>query len=74
MTPPTPPKEFHKFIGLVNYYRYMRKIGSHTLEYLTKSMLSKLKFKWNEVKQRAFEEIKRIVARNILLACTNFNR
>ena len=33
---------------------------------LTKIMHSKVKFKWNKIKQEAFKEIKRIVARNVL--------
>ena len=43
-------------------------------QYLTKSTPSKIKFKWNEVEQIMFEEIKRIVACNILLSYPGFNK
>ena len=52
----------------------MWEICSHTLGTLTKLTPSKLKFKWTEVEQKASEEIKRIVTRNILLACMDFRK
>ena len=36
MKPPTYQKEVRQFIGVVNYYRYMWPMRSHTLSYLTK--------------------------------------
>ena len=36
-------------------------------------MSSKVKFKWNKIKQDAFDKINRIVACNTLLAYTDFN-
>ena len=47
---------------------------SHMLEPLTKLKSSKEIFKWTEVKEKAFEEIKPIMARNIVLACTDLNK
>ena len=47
---------------------------SHTLEPLTNLTSNKVNFKWKDVKQKAFEEIKHIVARNNLLAYPDFNK
>ena len=46
---------------------------SHTLALLTKLMSIKRNFKWAQVEQYAFGEIKRIVARNTLLTYPDFN-
>ena len=47
---------------------------SYTLSPLTTITDSKVKFKWTKNKQDAFKEIKRIVARNVLLDYPNFNK
>ena len=46
----------------------------HTLEPLTHLTPSKLKFKYIDVKQKAFEEMKRIFPRKTLLAYTDLNK
>ena len=40
---------------------------SHISAPITKITSSKVKFKWNKIKQDVFKEIKRIVARGVLL-------
>ena len=45
----------------------------HTLSHLTKIMYIKVKFKWTKTEQDAFNGIKRIVARDNLLAYPDFN-
>ena len=57
----------------MNYYLNIKARSSHTLAPLTKITSSKLKFKWTKIKKNAFEEIKRIVARDTLLAYPDFN-
>ena len=47
---------------------------SHTLAPLTKTLSSKMKLKWTNIEQDVFEEIKRIVSHNILLAYPDFNK
>ena len=47
--------------------------SSHTLVTLTKITPSKVKFKWKKIKQDAFNTIKRIMARDTLLAYPDFN-
>ena len=63
-----------KFICLVNHHRGMWETLSRTLAPLFTLTPSKVKFKWNQFELRVFEEIKRIVARNNLLAYPNFNK
>ena len=46
---------------------------SHTLAPLTILMHIKRKFKWTQVEQDIFDEIKRIMARNTLLTYLDFN-
>ena len=46
---------------------------SHTLAPLTIITSSKVKFKWTKIEQDDFNEIKRIVARDTLLAYLYFN-
>ena len=74
MTLLTSRGEVHQFIGLVNYYRNIWATISHTLAPLTELMSSKVRFNWNKIEQQVFEEIKQIVACNILLSYTDFNR
>ena len=73
MKPNISPKEVQNFIDVINYYRDMCPRRSHTLAPLTKLMSIKSKFKWEKVKQYAFDEINRIVTSNNLLAYTDFN-
>ena len=52
MKPPTTRKVVCNFMGLVTYYHDKWATQSHTLESLTKLTPNKVKFKWNEVKQK----------------------
>ena len=47
---------------------------SHILHPLTVLTSPKVKFKWNDVEQKVFDEIKRTVAHNTLLAYPYFNK
>ena len=73
MKPTTTRKKVQKFIGVINYYRNMWPRQSHTLAPLTGLMYIKRKFKWTQVKQDAFDEIKRILVCNTLLTYPDFN-
>ena len=73
MKPPNPQKEVHKFIGVVNYYHDMYERRSHTLVPLANIMPSIVKFKCSKIKQDYFDEIKRVVAHDTLLAYPDFN-
>ena len=56
----------------MNYYRDMWSRRSHTLVHLTKITSSRVEFKWAKIEQDDFGEIKRILARNNLLAYPDF--
>ena len=73
MKPPTSRKEVRQFIILANYYHNMWERRSHKLAPLTNIISSKMKFKWNKIKQGKFNEIKWIVARDTLLDYPDFN-
>ena len=60
-------------MGVVNFYLCMWPRQSHTLAPLTKIIPNKIKLKWAKIEQDAFNEIKRIVARNKLSTHLDFN-
>ena len=66
MTPPTNTKQARSFIGLLNYYRDMWSRRSHLLQPLTALTPSKVRFKWTEMEQKVFDDIKRYVAHDNL--------
>ena len=68
MKTPNNTKEVLAFIGIVNYYRDMWAKRSHLLDPLTALTSHKVKFKWTDLEQKAFEGIKRAVSRDTLLA------
>ena len=51
----------------------MWEINLHNLAPLTHFIFIKVKFKWTKIEQDAFDDIKRVVDRDTLLASTNFN-
>ena len=73
MVPPTSGKEVRKVIGVINYYHDMWPRRSHALALLSKLTSIKSNFKWTELEQDAFDEIKRIAARDTLLIYPDFN-
>ena len=74
MTPPKNTKQVQAFIGVINYFRNMWPKRSHILHPLTKLTSPKAKFKWTEVEQKSFDEIKCTFAHNTLLAYPDFNK
>jgi len=70
---PTTRKQLRSFIGLVNYYRDMWIRRSHILAPLAELTSKSVKWKWTEVHQKAFDTMKRVLAREVLLAYPNFN-
>ena len=61
------------FVGLVKYYRDMWDKQSHLLQPLTALTSTKVKFKWTDVEQQAFDKNKLIVPRNTLLIYPDFS-
>ena len=60
-------------MGVVNYQRDMWARRLHKLASLNNITFSKVKFKWNKIKQGDFDEIKRILVRDTLLPYLDFN-
>jgi RNase H-like domain found in reverse transcriptase len=58
---------------LVNYYRYMWEGRSDTLASLAALTSKTSKWKWTETESEAFQKMKTILAREVLLAYPNFS-
>ena len=59
MSTPRTRTELRSFLGLVNYYRDMAVRRSHIIAPLTQLTSKKVPFKWTEIHQKAFEQIKK---------------
>ena len=71
---PTNVRQLRRFLGMVNYYRDMWKRRSHILAPLTKLVGKGTKWEWNGPQQQAFEEIKRVMARETILSYPDFSK
>jgi hypothetical protein len=71
--PPTKKKQLQSFIGMINYYRDMWAGRSEILAPLSKLTSKNAKWQWTEVEQEAFENIKKIISKEVLLSYPNFN-
>jgi hypothetical protein len=80
MRPPTNLKQMRGFIGMVNYYRDIWPHRSHILSALTaktgapKKGVKAPPFKWTPEMQKAFEEMKALMAAEILCAYPDHNK
>ena len=74
LAPPTTRKQVRRFIGLVNYYRDMWVKRSDILAPLTALTSIKAPWKWGEAEQKAFDTMKRSMARETILAYPNFTK
>ena len=86
LKPPTNVKELRQFLGMVQYYRDIWEKRSHLLAPLTdlvgecghtketkRKGTKKNPWYWNESHQKAFDEIKKILARDVMLAYPDFS-
>ena len=73
MKPPKNTKKVHAFIGIVKYYNYMWAKRSHLLHPLTALTSHNTRFKWTDLEQKVFDDIKRAVSQGTLLAYPDFN-
>ena len=73
IAPPKTKKELRKFIGIVNYYRDMWVRRSHVLAPLASLTSKTTKWKWEAEHQKAFDDMKRIISKETLLAYPDFN-
>ena len=68
MTPPKKRCQVSALIGLVKYYMDMWDIQSRLLKSLTTLTSEKLAFRWTDVEQNSFDDIKCIMSCDTLLA------
>ena len=71
---PKTRKELRSFIGMVNYYRDLYPRRSHILAPLSSMTSTKVRWKWTEEHQQAFEEKKKVIAKETLLAFPDFTK
>jgi hypothetical protein len=67
-------KQLRSFLGIVNYYRDMWIRRSHILAPLNALNRKGVKWRWGQVEQRAFDNIKRVMAKETLLHYPDFNQ
>ena len=62
------------FIGIFKYYKDMRDKQSDLIHPLTVLTSPKVNFKWTNMEQKLFDDIKRTLSHNTLLAYPDFNK
>jgi hypothetical protein len=73
--PPTKRKQLRRFIGMVNYYRYMWPLRSLLLAPLSSlTPSSKVKWKWTTEHQESFDKMKALIAKETLLTFPDFSK
>ncbi len=71
---PKTTRDVRKFVGMINYYRDMWIRRSELLAPLTKLCSKKAKFEWTEAQQTAFEKVKQLLSREVLLNYPDFSK
>lgn len=71
---PRMKRQLRGFIGLVNYYRFMWCRRSHILAPLAALSSKNVPFKWMDQHQKSFEEMKRIVSKEVLLSFPDYTK
>jgi hypothetical protein len=74
MVRPTARKWLRRFIGIVNYNRDMWVHRSKLLAPLTSMTSKNIKFNWTDEHQKAFDNIKKIICREVMLTFPNFSK
>ena len=74
IAPPKTHKQLRSFLGMVNYYRDMWIRRSHVLAPLTSLQSKDTKFTWTKVEQDAFDTIKCIMSKEVLLSYPDFTK
>ena len=73
MQAPSNVKELRSFLGMVTYYRDMWPRRSHILAPLT-SLLKTKDFRWGEAQQKAFQEMRALMATDAILVYPDHNK
>jgi hypothetical protein len=74
MVHPTTRKELRCFIGMVNYYRDIGVRRSELIAPLTSMTSKNVKFNWMDEHQKAFENIKKIICREVMSTFPDFSK
>jgi transposase InsO family protein len=74
MTAPTNRKELRRFIGMVNFYRDMWIRRSELMTPLSNLTSKAVKWQWTKVENDAFEALKRLIGREVLLSYPDFSK
>ena len=72
MAPPQNIKQLRRFLGGINFCRRIREYCTNILTLLT-SLTRKVKFTQDEEQQKAYDEIKTVIAKKTLLCYPDFN-
>ena len=71
---PTNKRQLRSFIGMINFYRDMWIRRSHVLAPLAALTSKTVKWQWTDVHQNAFDTMKRIISRQVMLAYPDFEQ
>ena len=74
IAPPKSLRELRAFIGLFNYYKSIFPKRAHTLEPLSEAMTPLKKFKWTPKMNIAFNDAKKIIAKETMLVFPDFSK
>ena len=66
-------KQLRQFIVMINLYREMWQKRSELLAPLTALTSKNVKYEWKEKHQKCFDDIKRVIGREVFLAYPDFN-
>jgi transposase InsO family protein len=70
---PSNKKELRRFIGMINFYRDMWRKRSDILSPLATLTSKKTKWQWSETHEKAFQLIKQVISKEVMLVYPNFN-
>ena len=71
---PISTKNIRAFVGLVNQYKDMWPKRAHFLAPLTDLCNTKRKFQWTDIHEHSFQQVKCIVAKDVLLQLPNHSQ
>ena len=74
ITPPKTKRQLRHFLGMVNFYRDVWRRRSHILASLTGLVSPKAKWHWGKEQQDSFDELKKVISRETLLAFPDFSK
>jgi len=71
---PKTKRQLRRFIGMVNYYRYMWKCRSHLMAPLADKTSKTMAFKWTPECQHSFNELKKLISKEVLLSFPDYTQ